>query len=82
MTPKMRTIAILCVGFVLTACLNPASKQQQELHAVATNAEMAAWTPAERCQYLRGESASLSDQAKQDLLKRADASSCNPLAPK
>jgi hypothetical protein len=77
----VKPIAILGVGLVLTACLNSAPKQQQELHSVATNAEMATWRPAERCNYQNGQLAylktnpSLSDLAKQDLLKQA--ASCN-----
>jgi hypothetical protein len=74
----MRPISILGVGFVLTACLNSAPKQQQELHAVATNAEMATWTPAERCNYESGQLASLSNPAKQDLLRRSEAA-CNAM---
>jgi hypothetical protein len=78
----IKSFAILGMGFVLTACLNSAAKQQQELHAVATNAEMATWTPAERCQYQSGELASLktspSDLAKQDLLRHSEAA-CNAM---
>jgi hypothetical protein len=79
----VKPIAILGVGFVLTACLNSAPKQQQELHAIATNAEMATWTPAERCNYQNGQLAflktnpSLSASARQDLLKQA--ASCNAM---
>jgi hypothetical protein len=75
----VKPIAILGVGFVLAACLNSAPKQQQELHAVATNSAMATWTPAERCNYQSGRLASLSDSAKQDLSRRPDASSCNAM---
>jgi hypothetical protein len=80
----VKPIAILGLGFVLTACVNSAPQQQQEAHFVATNAEMATWTPAERCNYESGQLASLktnpslSNPAKQDLLKRWEAA-CNAM---